>query len=537
LGDKFGYRNAQVTVIAPTGTIGLVMDCDTTGVEPDFALVKFKKLAGGGYFKIINESVLPALKKLGYSQKEIEDIIKYTKGYGSLIGCPHINPQSLSDKGFTKEIIKQIEKDLTSVFDISFAFNKWTLGTAFCKNALGFSEEQLDDTNFNILSGLGFTKEQIEEANDYICGTMTIEGAPHIKKEHYAVFDCANKCGKKGKRFINSDAHIKIMAAAQPFISGSISKTINFPNHATIDDMKKAYSLSWSLGLKANALYRDGSKLSQPLNSVTDESTLGDESIKIQDEALNKKSDIVKVAERIIHRYIARRRKLPFRRKGYTQKAKIGNHSVYLRTGEYENGQLGEIFIDMHREGAAFRSLMNCFAIAISLGLQHGVPLEEFVDAFVYTRFEPNGIVVGNSNIKMTTSIIDYIFRELAVTYLSRNDLAQIVEDEIKNSPIDSISKTDEDEEDFDEEELYSERIIEENINKGAKVLGTVTKPKPSAIRVAAVTKSVTEQSRIEEAKLKGYTGDICQECGQATMLRNGTCLKCDNCGATSGCS
>ena len=537
LGEKFGYRNAQVTVIAPTGTIGLVMDCDTTGVEPDFALVKFKKLAGGGYFKIINESVPHALKKLGYTQKEIEDIIKFTKGYGSLIGCPHINPQSLSDKGFTKEIIKQIEKNLTSVFDISFAFNKWTLGTAFCKNALGFSEEQLDDINFNILSGLGFTKEQIEEANDYICGTMTIENAPHLKKEHYAVFDCANKGGKKGKRFIQSDAHIKIMAAAQPFISGSISKTINFPNHATIDDMKKAYSLSWSLGLKANALYRDGSKLSQPLNSVTDESTLGDVGIDTQDDALNKKSDIVKVAERIIHRYIARRRKLPFRRKGYTQKAKIGNHSVYLRTGEYENGQLGEIFIDMHREGAAFRSLMNCFAIAISLGLQHGVPLEEFVDAFVYTRFEPNGIVVGNPNIKMTTSIIDYIFRELAVTYLSRNDLAQIGEDEIKNSPIDSISKTDDGEEDFDEEELYSERIIEENINKDVKTRGIVTKTKPSAIRIAAVSNPDSEQSRIEEAKLKGYTGDMCQECGQATMLRNGTCLKCDNCGATSGCS
>ena len=291
------------------------------------------------------------------------------------------------------------------------------------------------------------------------------------------------------------------------------------------------------MGLKANALYRDGSKLSQPLNSVTDESTLEDVGIDTQDDALNKKSDIVKVAERIIHRYIARRRKLPFRRKGYTQKAKIGNHSVYLRTGEYENGQLGEIFIDMHREGAAFRSLMNCFAIAISLGLQHGVPLEEFVDAFVYTRFEPNGIVVGNPNIKMTTSIIDYIFRELAVTYLSRNDLAQIGEDEIKNSPIDSISKTDDGEEDFDEEELYSERIIEYNINKNVKTQGTVTKTKPSAIRITAVSNQGSEQSRIEEAKLKGYTGDICQECGQATMLRNGTCLKCDNCGATSGCS
>jgi ribonucleoside-diphosphate reductase alpha chain len=530
LGEKYGYRNAQVTVIAPTGTIGLVMDCDTTGVEPDFALVKFKKLAGGGYFKIINESVPHALKRLKYTDAEIKDIIEYTKGHGTFAGCPHINAKSLGEKGFTPEVLSKIEKALPSVFDINFAFNKWTLGEDFCKDTLGLTDDQLDDFNFNILKSLGFTKEQIDEANDYVCGTMTIEGAPHLKETHYPIFDCANKCGKRGTRFIHADAHIKIMAAAQPFISGAISKTINLPNSAVIGDMKNAYMLSWSLGLKANALYRDGSKLSQPLNSVTDDTGVEEESLEELNEVLTKSSnDIVRFAEKIIHRYIAKRRKLPFRRRGYTQKAKIGNHSVYLRTGEYENGQLGEIFIDMHREGAAFRSLMNCFAIAISLGLQHGVPLEEFVDAFLYTRFEPNGVVIGNPNIKMTTSIIDYIFRELAITYLGRTDLQHIDRDEeMKTSPIDSISKLDN--EDFYEEEIYSERIIEEaqphSQESTSQESETQYRPKGSSAN-----------ERIREAKMKGYTGDICGECGSVTMVRNGTCLKCVTCGSTSGCS
>lgn len=568
LGERYGYRNAQVTVIAPTGTIGLVMDCDTTGVEPDYALVKFKKLAGGGYFKIINESVPHALKKLGYTDSEIQDIVKYCSGHSTLIGCPAINPQSLAEKGFTADVISQIEKSLPTIFDINLAFNKYILGTEFCKNTLGFTEEQLDDYNFNILKTLGYTKEEIEAANDYICGTMTIEGAPHLREEHYPVFDCANKCGKKGTRYISADAHIKIMAAAQPFISGAISKTINLPNDATIEDMKHAYMLSWKLGIKANALYRDGSKLSQPLNTVLDEDNYESESEEISN-TLSKPNDIIRIAERIIHRYIAKRRKLPFRRRGYTQKAKIGTHSVYLRTGEYENGQLGEIFIDMHREGAAFRSLMNCFAIAVSLGLQHGVPLEEFVDAFVYTRFEPNGIVIGNPNIKMTTSIIDYIFRELAVTYLSRNDLAHISQEtELKTSPIDSISKLD-NEADFEDEEIFSERLIDEPVNdkniakqendKFSSQQNDIHKSKnitggPSVspqqtisggslgvqLTGAATVKTVIkndESEKIKQAKLKGYTGDICQSCGSVTMVRNGTCLKCVTCGDTSGCS
>jgi ribonucleoside-diphosphate reductase alpha chain len=535
LGEKYGFRNAQVTVIAPTGTIGLVMDCDTTGVEPDFALVKFKKLAGGGYFKIINESVPHALKRLGYNENEVNEIIKYTKGHGTLTGCPHINSNSLIEKGFTADVISKIEKVLPSVFDIGFAFNKWTLGADFCKDNLGLTEEQLDDFSFNILRNLGFTKEQIEEANDYVCGTMTIEGSPHLKESHYPVFDCANKCGKKGKRYIHSEAHIKIMGSAQPFISGAISKTINLPNEATIEDMKKAYMMSWQLGVKANALYRDGSKLSQPLNSVTSE--LFDEleeTTEIQ-EAI-KTNDIVRVAERIVHRYIARRKKLPFRRRGYTQKAKIGSHSVYLRTGEYENGQLGEIFIDMHREGAAFRSLMNCFAISISLGLQHGVPLDEFVDAFVYTRFEPNGIVIGNPNIKMSTSIIDYIFRELAVTYLGRNDLSHIEHaNELNTSPIDAISKVEDDSE-FDEEEIYSEKIVEE-VRNPSPVQKTSSYPSGMKPKTRKIGTHTEKTEKIREAKMKGYTGDICTVCGSAEMVRNGTCQKCLNCGEASGCS
>jgi ribonucleoside-diphosphate reductase alpha chain len=544
LGEKYGYRNAQVTVIAPTGTIGLVMDCDTTGVEPDFALVKFKKLAGGGYFKIINESVPPALRELGYTDIEINDIVKYTKGHGTLHGCPHISAQSLSEKGFTKDVIAQIEKVLPTVFDINFAFNKWTLGSDFCKDVLGFKEDQLDDFSFNILRSLGFTKDQVEEANDYVCGTMTVEGAPHLKEAHYAVFDCANKCGKKGTRYISSDAHIKIMASAQPFISGAISKTINLPNEASVEDMKKAYMLSWNLGIKANALYRDGSKLSQPLNSVSDGDFSESETEELAE--MTKSNDIIRIAERIIHRYIAKRRKLPFRRRGYTQKAKIGNHSVYLRTGEYENGQLGEIFIDMHREGAAFRSLMNCFAISISLGLQHGVPLEEFVDAFVYTRFEPNGIVIGNPNIKMTTSLIDYIFRELAVTYLNRNELAHIERDaELRTSPIDSISKLDK-EADYEEEEVYSERIIEEVQPHEQHTSAADDKnhePEPDLYEQHVTASNVKhgesngKYEMIKEARMKGYTGDICQSCGSLTMVRNGTCLKCTTCGETSGCS
>jgi len=422
LGEQHGYRNAQVSVIAPTGTIGLVMDCDTTGIEPDFALVKFKKLAGGGYFKIINQSVPAALDTLGYGSAQIEEIIAYAVGHGSLGQAPAINHTSLIGHGFGQVELDKIENALASAFDIRFVFNQWTLGEEFCTKTLGIPVEKLSDPTFDLLRHLGFSKQDIDAANDHVCGTMTLEGAPFLKDEHLNVFDCANPCGKRGKRYLSVDSHIHMMAAAQSFISGAISKTINMPNDATIEDCQKAYELSWSLGVKANALYRDGSKLSQPLAAALVEDD--DEALEVLESgSLQEKATVLaeKIVEKVIIKEIYKeqeRTKMPERRKGYTQKAIVGGHKVYLRTGEYENGQLGEIFIDMHKEGAGFRAMMNNFAIAVSVGLQYGVPLEEFVDAFTFTKFEPAGMVQGNDSIKNATSILDYIFRELRASRL-----------------------------------------------------------------------------------------------------------------------
>ncbi|MBI2803463.1 MAG: vitamin B12-dependent ribonucleotide reductase [Planctomycetes bacterium] len=542
LGEKHGFRNAQVTCIAPTGTIALVMDCDTTGVEPDFALVKFKKLAGGGYFKIINASIPPALQRLGYSARQIDEIARYSKGAATLEGCPFVNRASLKAKGFTDDVLQRIESQLAGAFDLNFVFNRWTVGDD-CLKALGLTEEQYAAVGFNLLDALGFTKAQIVEANNHVCGTMTIEGAPHLQQEHYPVFDCANRCGRLGQRFLSAQAHILMMAAAQPFISGAISKTINMPHSATIDDVKSAYKMSWQLMLKANALYRDGSKLSQPLNTVSDADS---EPILIEEA----KAEPAQIAERIVHRYLARRRRLPDRRAGYTQKSRIGNHKLYLRTGEYADGTLGEIFIDMHKEGAAFRSMTNCFAIAISLGLQHGVPLDEFVDAFLFTRFEPNGVVAGNPHIKMTTSIIDYIFRELAITYLGRHELAHVTPEDLRG---DAMSRDEEDEPEFHDEELMEERMVDTEPKEMHKAFLTPRtehlKPLPgnghekengnghskgNGNRGGGVA-VMTE--KILQARLKGYEGDPCSECGQLTLVRSGACCKCDTCGATSGCS
>lgn len=534
LGEAHGYRNAQVTVLAPTGTIGLIMDCDTTGIEPDFALVKFKKLAGGGYFKIINQSVPIALERLGYNVEQIEDIVKYCMGAGTLTGSPAITHAELEEKGFDGEAIGKLENALASAFEINFAFNQYTLGREFCIDKLGFTPEQLDDWNFNMLAALGFSQEEIDEANAYVCGTMTVEGAPHLRLEHYPVFDCANKCGKIGKRYITYEGHIRAMAAAQPFISGAISKTINLPSHAVVADIENAYKLSWQLGLKANALYRDGSKLSQPLNSALDDAAAAILEI---DSTL---SEPARQAQKLVYRYIAKRRLLPARRRGYTQKARVGGHKVYLRTGEYEDGSLGEIFVDMHREGAAFRSLMNCFAIAISLGLQYGVPLEEFVDAFCFTRFEPNGMVSGNDHIKMATSVIDYIFRELAVTYLSRTDFMHVSPEDLRS---DTIGKPLQ-EEDFTDEEVVDEnhgdRPVPGQSRENHEGAGfRLEAPKQSSsIEAVRVTSGGAEiEAKIRQARLQGYEGDPCNECGQFTLVRNGTCLKCQSCGATSGCS
>ena len=562
LGEAHGYRNAQATVIAPTGTIGLVMDCDTTGIEPDFALVKFKKLAGGGYFKIINRSVPAALRTLGYDDAQIGEITAHAAGHGTLEGAPGITHAALTERGFGPQDIERVEAALPSAFDIRFAFNQWTLGEAFCRETLGIEPAQLADPSFDLLRHLGFTRAQIEAAGDYVCGTMTLEGAPHLEPEHLPVFDCANACGKKGRRFLSVDAHIRMMAAAQSFISGAISKTINMQSAATIEDCQAAYELSWSLGVKANALYRDGSKLSQPLAAslVADDDDAA-EALETGTPAERAQVLAEKVIEKIVVKEVMRgRERLPQRRKGYTQKAVVGGHKVYLRTGEYKDGSLGEIFIDMHKEGAGFRAMMNNFAIAISVGLQYGVPLEEFVDAFTFTRFEPAGMVQGNDSIKNATSILDYIFRELAVSYLDRTDLAHVAP---AGAAFDDVGRgQDEGRRAVAEagraEEAKSlmalraaastgylrKRVPQEFVvfSGGAPAMdggAVVASPGIDAVAatsVAEMTTPVAGGARVQ-ARMQGYEGDPCGECGNYTLVRNGTCLKCNTCGGTSGCS
>ena len=577
MGEKHGYRNAQATVIAPTGTIGLVMDCDTTGIEPDFALVKFKKLAGGGYFKIINRAVPEALRALGYRENDIAEMEAYAVGHGSLRQSPGVNHGSLKAKGFDDAILETIEKSLAAAFDIKFVFNKWTLGEELLTK-LGVSAEKLADPAFELLPFLGFTKSEIEMANVHVCGAMTLEGAPHLKVEHYPVFDCATPCGKLGKRYLSAESHIHMMAAAQPFISGAISKTINMPNDATVEDCKGAYMLSWKLALKANALYRDGSKLSQPLNAALiedDTEELDDnlETLMAQPAAARAVTVTERIIERIIERTVREQEKLPTRRKGYTQKAKIGGHTVFLRTGEYEDGRIGEIFIDMNKEGATLRAMFNNFAIAISLGLQYGVPLEEYVEAFTFTKFEPAGLVQGNETIKMASSILDYIFRELAISYLGRNDLAHVSPDEVGHSapqkPDDGTATG------------SASRVVSKGLTRGRPTNflsvagggqmtgGTPTsgqsqmqaessggaqvfsfsganalKQEPEVAKaieslfVPATKLSVAPQpDQRVIAKMKGYLGEACGECQNFTLVQNGTCKKCDTCGATTGCS
>jgi ribonucleoside-diphosphate reductase alpha chain len=559
LGEQHGYRNAQVSVIAPTGTTGLVMDCDTTGIEPDFALVKFKKLAGGGYFKIINRAVPEGLRALGYTEHEIDEIASFATGHATLNGAPGINPQSLGAKGFTDEKLAEIEAALKNAFDIKFVFNKFTLGADFLAETLKVPAERIEEQNFDLLSQLGFSRAETDAANIFVCGAMTLEGAPHLKPEHYAVFDCASPCGRTGKRFLSVESHIRMMAAAQPFISGAISKTINMPSEATIEDCKDAYMLSWRLGLKANALYRDGSKLSQPLQSqiIADDEDEIEEAVESL-VAANVPARTAIVAERIVERIVERtlrtreRERLPDRRKGYTQKAVVGGHKVYLRTGEYSDGRIGEIFIDMHKEGAAFRSLMNNFAIAISVGLQYGVPLEEYVDAFTFTRFEPAGLVQGNDAIKNATSILDYVFRELAISYLGRNDLAHIDPSDIGHDVIgkgETQGRPPQGEVPPATAKFVSRGFVRSKADKLMLVQGGMGGPTFSAIEEGddsgpqlgfSFPESWGMSSRArrrEEARTKGYTGEACVDCGNFTLVRNGTCLKCETCGATTGCS
>ncbi|MER8800123.1 vitamin B12-dependent ribonucleotide reductase [Mesorhizobium sp. M0998] len=597
LGEEHGYRNAQATVIAPTGTIGLVMDCDTTGIEPDFALVKFKKLAGGGYFKIINRAVPEALRTLGYSEAQIAEIEAYAVGHGNLNQAPGINPGSLKAKGFTDDKIAALNAALKSAFDIKFVFNQWTLGADWVKETFGFTDEQLNDFSFEMLPALGFSKKDIEAANIHVCGAMTLEGAPFLKAEHLPVFDCASPCGKIGKRSLSINSHIMMMAAAQPFISGAISKTINMPNDATVEDAKGAYMLSWKLALKANALYRDGSKLSQPLNAslLADVEDDEDEAIEqlIAAPAAQRAVQVTeKIVERVVERLYRDREKLPNRRKGYTQKAVVGGHKVYLRTGEFDDGRLGEIFIDMHKEGAAFRAMMNNFAIAISLGLQYGVPLEEFVEAFTFTKFEPAGMVQGNDAIKNATSILDYVFRELAVSYLGRNDLAHVDQSDFDKtalgrginegkatpfskgltrgaSPVKLVSGMGAEPKGFagsgsgtpartaptafsgsnvltlkpaSDEAIAYKRDYEERARELVEDIVYAEASDPTELFTDEAAKEAAEAkalaaNRRQQSLMQGYTGNECSECHNFTMVRNGTCEKCDTCGATSGCS
>ena len=594
LGEKHGFRNAQATVIAPTGTIGLVMDCDTTGIEPDFALVKFKKLAGGGYFKIINRAVPRALAGLGYDAAEIAAIERYALGHGALAGAPAINHQSLRAKGFDERALAAAEAALATAFDIKFAFNKWTLGEAFCIERLGIRPAALDDAGFDLLAAIGFSRAEIEAANTWCCGAMTLEGAPHLKPEHLPVFDCASACGRTGTRALSAQSHIRMMAAAQPFISGAISKTINMPNAATVEDCKEAYLLSWRLGLKATALYRDGSKLSQPLaaslfadDEEAEDPDGADRAAELFAQSPAQRAPLVaeRIVERLVERVVERvvqrgeRRRLPNRRKGYTQKATVGGHKVYLRTGEHEDGRLAELFIDMHKEGSAFRSLMHNFAIAISMGLQYGVPLEEFVESFTFSRFEPSGIVEGNDTIKMATSILDYIFRELAISYLGRDDLAHaepadLLPDTVGKGEAQSSLAMAGDErrpetaargpEPWPSQELALMQRMTSNgyvrnkltvLHGGAAVASGHSidgRPGTGRATTAAAALALADPlaeaeddndtlalrlERIRAARIKGYEGDSCAECGNFTLIRNGTCLKCDTCGATSGCS
>ncbi|MBC7650111.1 MAG: vitamin B12-dependent ribonucleotide reductase [Deinococcales bacterium] len=552
MGEKYGYRNAQTTVIAPTGTIGLVMDCDTTGVEPDFALVKFKKLSGGGYFKIINGAVPNALKTLGYSQKEINAIEKYAVGAANFDTAPFINTQTLLAKGFLPEDIAKLNNAAKAAFEIGFIFNRYALGDA-CLQRLGFIEAQYGDFSFNMLEGLGFTEDEIDAANDYICGAMTVEGAPYLKDEHLPVFDCANKCGKNGERYIHAHGHIRMMAACQPFLSGAISKTINLPHEATVEEIADCYKMSWELGLKANALYRDGSKLSQPLSNKSDKKKkleeVKEEELSIvnsQAPTVSEEPNIVdltkltvdELLEEVTKRMtastdtklkrelsrIVERKSLPAKRRGYTQKAKINGQVLFLRTGEYADGTLGEIFIDLAKEGSTLRSLMNCFAISISVGLQYGVPLEEFVEKFVFTKFEPAGMV-DHPNIKTTTSLVDFVFRALAFDYLDRTDLVHVL-----NKPEVENTGEDDDVTFIGKPELSSFRV--------AASANTAPYAQPQKLQRAATEANSDFGMLAVNAAAKSMQSDApsCNTCGHITV-RSGTCYKCLNCGNSMGCS
>jgi ribonucleoside-diphosphate reductase alpha chain len=579
LGERHGYRNAQTTVIAPTGTIGLLMDCDTTGVEPDFALVKFKKLAGGGYFKIANQSLPPALVNLGYSPEEVHGILQYVMGTLTLHDAPVINHETLLHKGFTEAELAKIEAALPATFELSFAFSPWTLGEAFFKR-MEIPESEWKSANFNTLKKLGFTAAQINAANDVICGRGTVEGAPLLKDEHLPVFDCANKCGKTGLRFIPVEGHIRMMAAAQPFISGAISKTINLPNEANVEDIKNSYRLSWELGLKANALYRDGSKLSQPLNIKSDEDldkstdeedeeavqaareeiasevalalkAGGLQSTGVQSDNLEISPMHTHVIEKIVERIVERplRRRLPDTRHATTHKFDVAGHEGYITVGLYEDGQPGEIFIRMAKEGSTIGGLMDTIATLVSVSLQYGVPVESLVRKFEHVRFEPSGMT-RNSDIPMAKSLVDYIFRWLAMEfvpgYRAANAPRRAPKPEAKpaaSAPGASSSSTpeprgnghpsrlDPDPKPFDYGSGLEGQLDTPPTNPIAGDGGSQSTEGSVNLRLAIVADPLSQQGSNMQAD-----APACDVCGSITV-RSGTCYKCLNCGNSMGCS
>lgn len=472
-GEKWGYRNSQISVIAPTGTIALLMDCDTTGIEPEFALVKFKKLAGGGYMKIVNQSVHDALEKLGYIPQHIEEIVTHIVGTGTLEGTPYINPESLKYKGFTDEDIEQVAEMLPSSFDLNLAFAPGFLGEE-CLERLGITKDKADDPEFNLLSYLGFNPSEIATAEEIICGTGTIEGAPHLSSKHYPVFDCAVQSGKHGTRYIHHMGPLKLMAAVQPFISGAISKTVNVPHDATVDDIKELYVEAWRLGVKCLAIYRDGSKGSQPLSTSSNPDAIEDG------------------LERPI------RRRLPDTRDSKTHKFSIGGHEGYMHVGFYEDGTPGEVFLSMSKQGSVIAGLIDSIAILISVSLQYGVPLESLVNKFSHVRFEPSGFT-QNPDIPMAKSIVDYVFRWLGKEFLPK-DGSELSTDALA---------------------LDEQIALPEEINPHGH--GNNGESNPWADREKIIT-------------LRHGDAPPCHECG-ALMIRSGICYRCTNCGATSGCS
>ena len=454
-GEHSGFRNAQVTVLAPTGTIGLLMDCDTTGIEPDFSLIKFKKLAGGGMMKIVNQSVSRALKTLGYRSREIQSILKYALGTLTLReGTAELNHERFIQKGLSSSDLKRIEKSLSSAYHLSDGFKPENLGPEALKR---LGHEGFSGSGIDLLRKMGFSEAVIEDANQVICGRMTLEGAPGLKPEHSAIFDCANRCGPQGTRFISPFGHLAMMEAVQPFLSGAISKTVNLPESTTVQEIEAIHLMAWKMGLKSVAVYRDGCKSSQPLNTRAERTERGGE-------------------------FSARRERLPEKRHGITIEALVGGRKVYLRTGEFEDGRLGELFLDIEKTDPEYRALLSCFSIAISLGLQYGVPLKDWVDRFAFTQFDPSGPVSGHPNLKLATSLVDYVFRTLGLEYLGRTDLAHVSSEQ----KLKRIERT-----------------------------GDAIDDQLSALVLDAPK---------------------CDVCGHST-IRNGSCFRCLHCGNSMGCS